>query len=183
MVLPEDNKTVFELFVGWLYNRRYHISAFDGYEEDLPEDFDNIFMLPIQLFMLADKYQVPDLKSLVLGQMFKFLSLDTDYGPSLYVVAYAYEYTSPNAAVRKLLADDLVWNYGFDRYQQIRTWLEDHSDISADLNVRFAKWADTQVSPFCGKMPEEYLNDEQESNEKRESKHKQKGNEEQENET
>ena len=173
MVLPEDDKTVFELFVGWLYNRRYHISAFDGYEEYLPEDFDNILMLPIQLFMLADKYQVPDLKSLVLGQMFKFLSLDTDYGPSLYVVAYAYEHTSPNAAIRKILTDYLVWSHDFHWYKEayMRKWLENHPDISVDLNFRFAKYVGTQrqYNPFNGEMPKEYLDEEQECKEEQKS--------------
>ena len=109
--------------------------------------------------MLADKYVVPDLKSLVLDQMFNLIKSETASGPSLDTVAYAYGHTFQNAAIRKLLVDDMVWNCHHSWYQQAENqmWLRAHPEISTDVNVRFAKHAGRQESPFDGEMPKEYM--------------------------
>ena len=150
MTLPEDDESVFESFVDWLYHGRYDIPRRSEVAE--------IFLRPVQLFVLADKYGVPDLKSLVLDQMFKLIKW-TASRPSLDTVAYAYGHTFQNAAIRKLLVDDMVWNRYHSYYQEAenQVWLRAHPEISTDLNVRFAKRAGRQDNPFDGEMPKEYL--------------------------
>ena len=153
MTLPEDDESVFDSFVNWLYHRRYDIPKHMDFFED--------FLRPVQLFVLANKYGVPDLKRLVLVQMFNLIKSHTPFGPSPEAFAYAYGHTFQNATFRKLLVDDMVWNCPHSWYQQAENqeWLRAHPDISTDLNVRFAKHAGSQESPFDGEMPEEYIVD------------------------
>ena len=153
MTLPEDDESVFDYFVNWLYHGRYDIPRHSEVVET--------FLRPVQLFVLADKYGVPGLKSHVLVQIFNLIKSDIPFGPLLNTVAYAYGYTSQNAAIRKLLVDDLVWNYQYFWYQreENQEWLRAHPDISTDLIVRFAKLAGGQENPFAGEMPREYMVD------------------------
>ena len=150
MTLPEDDESVFDNFVDWLYYGRY----------DTPkrsEVVDN-FLRPVQLFVLADKYGVPNLKNLVIDQIFTEIKHVNDF-VSINTVAYAYGHTFQNAGVRKILVDNMVWNCDHDDwYQQAENqeWLRAHPEISTDLSVRFAKYAGSEVSPFDGEMPKEY---------------------------
>ena len=153
MALPEDDESVFDNFVDWLYHGRYDIAR--------PSEVVDIFLRPVQLFVLADKYGVPDLKSLIPVQMFNLIKSETTSGPRPDTIAYAYGHTSQNAAIRKLLVDDMVWNYDPNWWQHAKSqeWLRAHPDISTDLIVRFAKHAESQGNPFAGEMPEEYTVD------------------------
>ena len=67
MTLPEDDESVFDNFVDWLYHGRYDIPRHS--------EVDEVFLRPVQLFVLADKYGVPDLKSLVLDQIFNLIKI------------------------------------------------------------------------------------------------------------
>ena len=155
MTLPEDDEFVFDDFVSWLYYRRY----------DMPRHSEvvDIFLRPVQLFVLADKYGVPGLKSLVLDQIFNIIKSGTASGPSLDTIAYAYGHTFQNAAIRKLLADFLVWEYRHGWYQRAenKVWFRAHPEVSTDVNVRFAKHAGELLSMqpdiFDGEMPKEYM--------------------------
>ena len=150
MTLPEDDESVFENFVDWLYRGRY----------DIPRHSEvvDIFLRPVQLFVLADKYEVSDLKSVVLYQIFNLVKSETGETASLETVAYTYRHTSQNAGIRKLLLDDMVWHCHHNWYQpaENRTWLRDHPEISADVIVRFAMRAGGWWNPFGGRMPKEY---------------------------
>ena len=161
MTLPEDDESTFEIFVNWLYHRRC----------DLPERSEvvDVFMRLVQIFVLADKYDVPNLKNLVLRKIFHLIrSSLTGSSPTpgslTTTINYAYEHTSQNSGLRKLLADNLVWNCTHSWYREAdhQAWLRDHPDISMDVNVRFAKFWDLQENPFYDEMPEEYLDEEQE---------------------
>ena len=151
MTLPEDDESVFENLVDWLYRGRYEIPS-QGEVVD-------IFLRPVQLFVLAEKYEMSDLRSVVLYQIFNLIKSETAETASLETVAYTYKHTSENAAIRKLLLDDMVWHCQHNSYQppENRMWLRDHPEISADVIVRFAKRAGTQRSPFSGGMPKEYM--------------------------
>lgn len=156
MRLPEDDESVFENLVDWLYRGR----------ADIPRRSDNvdIFLRPVQLFVLADKYGVPDLKSFALDQMFnliksELIKSETASGPSGYTVAYAYEHTDHNAAIRKLLVDDMIWHNDHKWFQgeNNQEWLRTHPEIFTDLIVGFAKRTEGQKNPFDGEMPKEYM--------------------------
>ena len=64
MTLPEDDENTFELFVDWLYHRRYEITS-----PPKPPEKD-VFMQPVKLFVLADKYDVCSLKDLIASKLF-----------------------------------------------------------------------------------------------------------------
>ena len=132
MTLPEDDGPVFELFVDWLYHRRYSIAS--PPVQDASEDYD-VLMQPVQLYALADKYDVPDLRSLILCKIFAFIQRNGSK-PTLGTVAYAYEHTSQNAAVRTLLTDCLIRiEESFDWYHQVgaQTWFRAHPEIAVDV--------------------------------------------------
>ena len=147
MTLPEDDESIFNDFVDWLYRGRYDIPR--------PSQVDDMFLRPVQLFVLADKYGVPDLQGLVFEQMSKLIKSDTASGPSLDTVAYAYEHTYQNAEIRQILVDAMVWNRDDGWYQQAenQTWLRAHPDIATDVIVRFAKHAGRLKNPFAGTTP------------------------------
>lgn len=158
MTLPEDDETIFELFVDWLYCRGYEIPLL---VQD-PSKVDDIFMQPVQLFVLADKYDVRELKSLVLSKMFRLIKLQT-YGPDMDTMAYAYENTAQNSAMRGLIADYLGCIISLDWYKErdSQTWLRDHPDISTDAIVSFAGHSQKVKNPFRGEML--YMHKEQDS--------------------
>ena len=61
MTLPEDDVGAFEDFAHWLYTRGFEI---------LPEPADAMFIAPLKLFVLADKYHVIDLKNIITEKIF-----------------------------------------------------------------------------------------------------------------
>lgn len=159
MTLPEDDENVFDLFVDWLYHRRYEIAP---PPESAPEDYDR-FMQPVQLFVLADKYDVRKLKNLVLYQLFLTLKHAKD-SPALTTFAYAYKHTSQSSTIRKVLADHLTYSTELTWFSQasIQTWFRDHPDISVDVITSFAKYTLKEEDPFIEEMPENYIEKEPE---------------------
>ena len=155
MTLPEDDEVIFELFVNWLYGQRYDISS--------PPADRTMFLEPIKLFVLADKYDVRSLKNLVVSQLF-FAIKTVAKPPTLDEVSYAYKHTSQKSTLRELLTDLLTtrFNLGWFQEQSTQTWLRDHPDISVDMNASFAKLTLKRKDPFA-KTPEEYMEKEQES--------------------
>ena len=153
MTLPEDDESVFDNFVNWLYHGRYDIPGHSEVNE--------IFLRPVQLFVLADKYGVPDLKSLVLVQIFNLLKSHIPSRISSDTITYAYGHTFQNATIRKILADTIVCKCPLSWYQQAATqeWLRANPDISTEVNVRFAKHAGSLENPFAGEMPRDYMVD------------------------
>ena len=148
MPLPEDDESIFNDFVDWLYHGRYEIPR--------RSEVVDIFLRPVMLSVLADKYRVPGLQRLVLEQMSKLIKSGTISGPSLDTVAYAYEHTLQNAEIRKMLADAMIWNFDDSWYQQAenQTWLRDHPEVSIDVIVHFAKYAGRMKNPFVDKAHE-----------------------------
>ena len=154
MTLPEQDGSIFELFVDWLYHQRYEIPS---PPEEPSKDYDR-FEQPVKLFVLADMYDVRNLKNHVLSTIFLLLKQRVIW-PSLRTVAYAYEHTPHNSTIRKLLADYMSYHTKLEGLQQVsaQDWLRNHPDISAALNVSFAKMLLTKKSPLDGEMPEEYM--------------------------
>lgn len=147
MALPEEDESIFELFVDWTIHRRYN-----------PSKADDPFMQPAQLFVLAEKYDVPNLKSLILLRFFLLIT-ERKVAPPLDTLAYAYQRTAQDSGIRRMAVDYLACEMKPDWFRQAdaRTWLRDHPDISADVIVSFAKHTVTITSPFNGKMLQEYM--------------------------
>lgn len=160
MTLTEDDEFIFELFVDWLYHKRYDVPSTPN---DPKTDYDR-FMQPVQLFVLADKYDVRNLKNLIVSQIFVIMKQDSDV-PNGTTIAYAYEHTSQNSTIRKILADHLACETTLDWFKSAtsQTWLRNHPDVSADVIVSFAKYTPRQKTPFGGEMPEDYVEKKQES--------------------
>lgn len=95
MTLPEDDVGAFEDFAHWLYTRGFEI---------LPEPPDAMFMAPLKLFVLADKYHVIDLKNII---TVKILNVGKRLGkaPSLTELTYANAHTVQSSRIRKLFSD------------------------------------------------------------------------------
>lgn len=158
MTLPEDDEAVFDLFVNWLYHHRFPDKI-----NDVGKDGD-MLKRRIQLYVLADKYDVCNLRSLVISQIFRIFKEGRPIR-SLSMITYAYKHTSQNAAIRKMIVDFMAcsWPPSWFQYEHIKEWLQAHPDISTDLIVSFAKHKVVQKNSFDGEMPKEYLENEGES--------------------
>lgn len=157
MTLPEDDESVFELFVDWLYHQRYDMSVLPSHEQS--NEIKDIFMQRIQLYVLADKYNVPNLKSLVLSQI--FLLIKQKSMPTMSTIVYAYRHTSQNAGIRRVFADHLACSLRYRLSQQLnfKNWLRKEQDIAIDMVCSVAKHTLKIQNPFDGEMPAGYLND------------------------
>lgn len=153
MILPEDNESTFELFVDWLYHQCYDMPS---PPKDTEQDYDR-FLEPVQLYVLADRYHVRRLKGLILFNIFHLMK-QLKCGPTLHTVAYAYDHTTQNAAVRRLFADYLAFTMNHVHCPQANTqaWLRSRPDVSVDMISSFAKHTLTRNNPFAEDMPEDY---------------------------
>lgn len=154
MNLPEDDESVFESFVDWIYRQRYDIPfARKGRASD-----NDRFRQPVELFVLADKYDVRDLKNLITSTIFLFIK-QRKFGPTIGTVAYAYEHTPHNSTIRKLFAEYMFCGTKPEWYQQASSqdWLRNHPEICTDAIVTFAKHKQADENPFDGEMPDEYI--------------------------
>ena len=152
MSLPEEEEKTFDLFIQWLYNGSYEVSP----EKD--NDKGQTFMEPVKLYVLADKYDVTDLKSHVITKL--FAQGKEKRAPGLVTVAYAYEHTPPNSRLRTLLADwwacrvDLAWF----RLETTQGWLKEHPEVASAVISSFANTMSrkTQKNLFGADTVEEY---------------------------
>ena len=157
MTLPEDDESVFEFFVDWLYHQRYDMGVLPS--RDQSNEIKDMFMQHIQLYVLADKYDVPNLKSLVLSQV--FLLLKHNLGPTKHIIIYAFQHTSQNAGIRRMFADLLACNLSPIRSKNadLKEWVRIEPEIAVEIVHSVAKHMLEIKNPFDGEMPEEYLND------------------------
>ena len=174
MKLPEDDESTFLLFIDWLYYRRYEMlpelddddeddddddDADDDSGEDEEEDEGDRFLQAFRLFVLAEKYHVPNLKRLVIKRLFADGNVCRS-GPSNASVAYVYAHTTRSSGLRKLVADWHAWRIDrrwFERRKN-KAFLRRQPDFSTDLNLSFAKnlVKGPTYNPFAEDMPEEY---------------------------
>ena len=163
MQLPDDDEETFELFVDWLYCPRYAILPEVKRDGDVDEE-DEIFLQAFRLYVLADKLEIFNLKSLVIEALFADLAVSKKF-PYNASVAYAYEHTTQYSGLRKMLADFHAWNVSLGWYELpiAQAFLRQQPDFATDLNVSFAKRIEMGqgYSPFNGNMPEEYKDKDQ----------------------
>ena len=153
MTLPEDNESIFELFVDWLNHQCYNMPS---PPKDAEKDYDS-FLEPVQLYVLADRYHVRRLKDLILSNIFHHMK-QAKCGPSLRTIAYAYEHTTQFAAVRRLFADYLAFTMDHVQSSQanIQAWLRRRPDVSVDIVSSFTKHTLKRNDPFAQDMPGDY---------------------------
>ena len=174
MQLPEDNENTLLLFLDWLYYRRYEMMPESDYDESDDEaddedesddeideelDEDDKFLEAFRLFVLAEKYDVPSLKRLVVEKLFANTG-EYHYGPRYSSVLYLYAHTTKSSGIRRLVADWHAWymdpvHIELPRFQAL---LRKQPDFSAEVMLSFAKnrKRGTDYDPFAGEMLEEY---------------------------
>lgn len=169
MLLLECDESIFELFVDWLHYRHFEMLPKVEYidndnedEDDNDDEGDKRFLQAFQFFVIADKYEVSKLKSLVVETLFvdgRPTELRAT-GPSIESIAYAYEHTTQESGLRKLLADWSAFNTGLEwyEYSDVQAFLRKQPDFATDLIVSFAGKLQKGQSynPFEGNMPEKY---------------------------
>lgn len=151
MTLSEDDVGAFEDFAHWLYTRGFEI---------LPEPADAMFIAPLKLFVLADKYHVIDLKNIITEKIFN-VEKRLEKAPSLTELAYTYAHTVQSSGIRKLFSDWHVWNIDLVWFERpyVQMFLRRHPDCATDFSVSLAKRFKTVRNtndPFQAGMPEEH---------------------------
>ena len=153
MTLPEDDAEAFEDFAEWLYSRKFEIS---------PQPGKATYMGPLKLFVLANKYNVNELKDVIIEKIFT-LGKQLGTRPSPTEVAYIYEHTHQGSGIRKMIADWYAWNIDLVWFEcpNNQTFLRQHPDCATDFSVSLAKRFKNTVTkeyrdPFVAGMPKEY---------------------------
>lgn len=172
MKLPEDDESIFSLFIDWLYHQRYEMlpeqDHDDSDDDDDNADDDNVeyegcegdrFHQAFQLFVLAEKYDVSNLKSLIIERLFAEGSVCI-WSPSDASIAYLYAHTTRSSGIRRLVADWCAWRLHprwFERRRN-QAFLRRQPEFSTDVIVSFGKNLDQgpDYNPFERKTPKEY---------------------------
>ena len=167
--LPEDDEDIVSLFIEWLYHQRYEmlpLSAEDDEESD--DDHDDIddkkkendrFYQVFRLFVLAEKYDVPDLKWLLTKTLFADIK-EVHRGPSNASIGYLYRHTTGSKGIHRLVADWHAWRMHPEELerQNFRAFLEEIPEFSADIVLSYGKniKKGSQYNPFAEEMPDKY---------------------------
>ena len=161
MQLPEDDENLFSLFVDWLYYQRYEMLPEPDNNDEIyvgEDDSDRCYQV-FRLFVLAEKYDAPNLKWLLTKTL--FADMDTcRYGPTFASLSYLYGHTAQSAGIRRLIADWHAWRMEpvyFER-PNFRGILKQLPEFSADINLSYGKnlARGSDYDPFEGVMPDEY---------------------------
>ena len=130
-------------------------------DDDKRNETDQRFLQAIRLFVLADKYRIFKLKSLVIERLFAAAKEVHMKGLTYYPLAYAYKNTTQGSGLRQFLVDYYTWyiDLSYYRSKRVKAFLLRHSDIATDFVLNLTKRLDRmeEISgPFEGDMPEEY---------------------------
>lgn len=127
MDLPEEDEHLFDLFVQWLYRGHYEIPP-KGTEAPGER-----FMELVKLYVLADRYDVVDLRSLLITKLFEMYKVPNGILPGMVTVAYAYEHVSRTSGLRRLLADWYTEKVGFSWFNSevAQEWFREHPEVAA----------------------------------------------------
>ena len=167
MRLPEDDESILELFVDWLYYQCYEMIPEEDARNGDSEGEGNSFHQAFRLYVFADKYEVFKLKRLVIEKIFAVCVQRAECGgsgPAITLITYAYEHTTQDSGLRKLLADWYAWagDAIWFKSPSTQAFLRQKPEFSADINLSFAinvqKGPDYE--PFKRDMPEDYYDKE-----------------------
>ena len=169
MQLPEDDENLFSLFIDWLYHQRYEMlpepDEFDEGSNEEDDDMDdeeddsNRFHQVFRLFVLAEKYDVPNLKWLLTKTLFADIKTCRE-GPTYASVSWLYGQTTQSAGIRRLVTDWHAWRMDpvYLETRRFRALLKKHPEFSADMILSYGKnlKKGPKYDPFAGAMPDEY---------------------------
>ncbi|EER25635.1 hypothetical protein D8B26_000046 [Coccidioides posadasii str. Silveira] len=148
ITLPEDDPDTFERFLQWVYSGTYVLSGIGSDEE-----VDERYMQLAQLYVLADKLEVPALKHNIINEMF-LMKLSPGKPPQVDVISYVYENTRVRSPLRQLIVAWLVWHVDFEWYKTANAmnFLPQCPEFAADLAVALARrFVDfNMLDPFTG---------------------------------
>ena len=127
MSLPDDSSEVFEIFAQWLYTKQYY------YTMDMTDAASRRMVQPVQLYIFADKYEIPVLKRGII-RLFFAAARAAQREPPASMIEHVYDNTSRNDELRSLLVD---WWWTF-RYTKLPLplgcdRLYDKADFAVDL--------------------------------------------------
>ena len=108
--LPEDDIESFERFVQWLYSGVYALSVFKTREMA-----DKRYLQLAELYILADKFQVPKLKNDIID---KVNTTHKAYLPPLSAISHVYKNTPTSSPLRKMLVATYVWSIDLTWYNE-----------------------------------------------------------------
>ena len=127
LALEQENPRIVESFINWIYTGRLNYVV--------PKDRTTVplYEEPLELYLLADKYEVPKLRR-QLVQYFYDLRSNHTLQP-LATFTRLYDKTTDNDGLRKLFIDMMVWE-GDDVWFRLKGWDEwilNNAEIAKDL--------------------------------------------------
>ncbi|KAF2181939.1 hypothetical protein K469DRAFT_752393 [Zopfia rhizophila CBS 207.26] len=108
--LPDDDPDTFTEFLSWMYNRRiFADNTKPGWLE------------LSRLWVMADKYQVPELQNNVM-ELFptKFEAMKCKGNVHPIVLDFVYDNTTADSPLRKMIVDICTWGMDVDKFEQHR---------------------------------------------------------------
>ncbi|KAL8890571.1 MAG: hypothetical protein Q9215_002289 [Flavoplaca cf. flavocitrina] len=160
MHLVEDDVQAFEHFVRWVYERRIDISLDIPSEMSSKDDKDDLLMARMRqmfdLYILADKYDVPILKDAIMVTLFDAVKEGTDEAlhclriPTFGDIQHIYANTAQRSTLQKFVTACMTWFVDVKWYTKEfgSDWLRENPEIAADLAIGFARRLRGRRSPF-----------------------------------
>jgi len=132
---PEDDVETFERLVQWVYTRALNLSSYETEAETEAH-----YLALARLFVLADKLQIPMLKTLTVLTMYE--SVDkAKWVPPLEVIGHVYANSHRRCGLRRLLVDSYIWRLDYEWYDTDTTvdTLLPVDEFTAELAVGLAQ--------------------------------------------
>ena len=151
VTLPEDDVEIVDAFLDWIYSRQFdHLQTKDGLSY---ENADCI----IGLFLFADKYGVPDLKTNIIDKLFDFAKNKNLTNVTARLLPKVWEHTPEEAGIRRLIVDWIVWKATSSKGWLLRQPLE----VNVALVVSFENRVSGRnlVDPFVAGSAKAYYDD------------------------
>ncbi|KAL8751295.1 MAG: hypothetical protein Q9199_006519 [Rusavskia elegans] len=160
MNLAEDDVHAFERFIRWVYERHVDISLECPLHGDKFDKFDFLMTRMrefIDLWILADKYDVPILKNDIIDMLFQTLKHGSDpalhklRSPRLSDIRHIYANTARGSKLRKFVTACNAWLplSQFFTGQQGSNWLRDNPEFGTDLAIEFVSRLQGDLGPFA----------------------------------
>lgn len=156
MELKEDNVEAFERLIQWLYKHDIVISPIGNAPTTA-----NRYRELIQLYILADKFDIPRLRNYVMTLLFDTIKSpdgnfrqgntnDYEFCPRMSAVLLVYENTLKDSLIRKFMAAFVVWHFTLRTYEDKLFWTRTAKfpELIKDVTVNLARRADNQCDPL-----------------------------------
>lgn len=162
MNLVEDNLYAFEHFVRWIYERNVDIPLEGKNDETLKARMRDL----IDVYILADKYDIPALKNSIMEILFDAVKIGSDKAlqclrlPKLRDMEHIFANTGRGSTLRKFVTACNTWFVSRQWYTEDTgsNWLHSNPEIATDLAIGFAFRLKGDISPFtAGKDASPFL--------------------------